>query len=255
MSDNIIGIVGGVGPYAGFDLMKKIFDLTKADKDQKHLPIILVSFPDKIVDRTDFILNKTKINPAFETAKIILKLEKTGANIIGIPCNTIHSPRIFSLIKSELKKNKSKVLVVNMIDEVCKFISQNLIKIKKIGILSTKGTYLSKVYETYLNNYGFESILPNSKFKDKIHRSIYDSNFGIKANLNYSSAKAKKIILESIRHLKKKGAQVIILGCTEIPLVIKEKRVNNIILVDSTLILAYSLIRKSFPQKLKSLEF
>ena len=57
--DPMIGIVGGVGPYAGLDLTKKIFDQTLAGSDQEHLPVILVSRPDEIADRTEYLLALT----------------------------------------------------------------------------------------------------------------------------------------------------------------------------------------------------
>ena len=51
-----IGIVGGVGPYAGLDLAKKIFDNTEAQHDQEHLDVLLVNSPRLIDDRTAYIL-------------------------------------------------------------------------------------------------------------------------------------------------------------------------------------------------------
>ena len=51
-----IGIVGGVGPYAGLDLTKKIFDNTEARHDQEHLDVLLINSPRLINDRTSYIL-------------------------------------------------------------------------------------------------------------------------------------------------------------------------------------------------------
>ena len=55
----MIGIVGGVGSYAGIDLIKKIYDQTDALCDQDHLPVSMLSVPDKIWDRTDFLLGNS----------------------------------------------------------------------------------------------------------------------------------------------------------------------------------------------------
>ena len=49
-NQKLIGIVGGVGPYAGLDLCRKIFEQTDAHRDQEHLPIALLSIPQKIKD-------------------------------------------------------------------------------------------------------------------------------------------------------------------------------------------------------------
>ena len=58
-----IGVVGGVGPYAGLDLVRKLFDHTRADCDQGHLPVMLLSFPDRIADRPAFLLRGAAVNP------------------------------------------------------------------------------------------------------------------------------------------------------------------------------------------------
>ena len=55
-----IGIVGGLGPYAALDLVRKISDGTKADCDQDHLPVMLYSFPGDIPVRPEFLLGLTK---------------------------------------------------------------------------------------------------------------------------------------------------------------------------------------------------
>ena len=51
----IIGVVGGVGPHAGYDLSLKILEETQADSDQAHIPVVVVSEGDSIPDRTTFL--------------------------------------------------------------------------------------------------------------------------------------------------------------------------------------------------------
>ena len=67
----MIGIVGGMGPHAGIDLVNKIFDLTKANKDQDHFPIAIQSTPHLISDRTDFLSGNSDVNPAIAIVEII----------------------------------------------------------------------------------------------------------------------------------------------------------------------------------------
>jgi aspartate racemase len=52
----MIGIVGGVGPYAGLDLLRKVYDNTVAGKDQDHLDVVMISVPAAIPDRTAYLL-------------------------------------------------------------------------------------------------------------------------------------------------------------------------------------------------------
>ena len=68
------------------------------EKDQDHLPVAMLSIPEKVLDRTEFLLGKVNENPGLAIAEIANKLAETGAEIVGIPCNTAHSPEIFDAI-------------------------------------------------------------------------------------------------------------------------------------------------------------
>ena len=85
-----IGIVGGLGPYAGYDLLRKIFRWTKAGVDQEHLPVMLHSFPGWIPERPAFLLGEKQENPGEDLGGILAQLAATGARVMGIPCNTAH---------------------------------------------------------------------------------------------------------------------------------------------------------------------
>ena len=67
-----IGVLGGVGPYAGLDLMRKIFDQTEASCDQEHLSVIQYSLSEHIIDRTRFLLGETDENPGEAIGEIMV---------------------------------------------------------------------------------------------------------------------------------------------------------------------------------------
>ena len=247
----IIGIVGGVGPYAGLDLVKKIFDETISKTDQDHLPVALLSIPEEIGDRTDFLEGKTDINPALAISDIIRNLEKINASVVAIACNAIHSPPIFDVIVEELEKTDSKAKLLNMIEETAEFIKNKYPEIKKVSVLSVKGAYRAKVYSRVLEKYGFLELLPPEELQAEIHNAVCSAAYGIKAFSNPVTEKAKNKLTGAIDYLQKKGAELIILGCTEIAFVIKKKNLHNTILIDPTRILARALIRETSPHKLK----
>jgi len=250
----MIGIVGGVGPYAGLDLTRKIFDQTTANNDQEHLPVALLSIPQQIEDRTSFLLGKTNINPAYAIFKIIRKLEEMGASVVGIACNSAHSPKIFDIIIEELKKTDSSIKLLHMITEVAKFIRENYPKIRNIGVLCTTGTDKTKLYPNILEQEGFNVILPNKVTQENIvHKAIYDPKYGIKAQSNPVTEVAKRKLSEAVNYLQKEGAEAIVLGCTELSLAITDKKLGETIIIDPTLILARALIRKVNSNKLKAL--
>ncbi len=244
----MIGVVGGMGPYAGIDLIQKIFDQTNAASDQDHLPVSMISVPHSISDRTVFLLGKSEDNPALAIADVISSLYKQGATIVGIPCNTAHGEPIFNEI---VNKIPPEVKLVHMINKVAEFINEKYTTVKNVGILSTTGTFMTNVYPKCLSKYGLNGIQVSEEIQNThINPSIYNSSYGIKAHSNPINQKAIDSLNKGVEYLIKNGAEVIILGCTEIPLAFTQNELNGIPLIDSTKILARSLIIEISPDKL-----
>lgn len=250
---NIIGIVGGVGPYAGLDLTNKIFDQTLASSDQEHLPVALLSLSEKIGDRTRYLMGETETNPAYAVVEIIEKLEHLGARVVGIPCNTMHAPRIFDVILQQLREIDSKVKVIHMIEEVVKYINNHYPDMQRVGVLSTTGTWKSGIYANLLQKYSYKPILPDQPLQEEIHNAIYNPRYGIKAKSKPVASQARDTLIKGLRYLKKDGAQGIILGCSEISFAMPYDELEELPLFDTNLILARSLISRTHPEKLKSL--
>jgi aspartate racemase len=251
----MIGIVGGVGPYAGVDLTKNVFDNTLANVDQDHLPLVMMSVPETILDRTEYLLHLVEDNPGRAIANVILRMETVGATVAGIPCNTAHATEIFNLTKEVLAEGKTKIILLSMIDETIKAIIAEYPDLKKIGVLSTTGTYQFNIYSEPLKNAGLEPIVPPLDIQERIvHPAIYDKEYGIKAKSNPVTDRARTDLLDMIELLKQSGAELIIKGCTEIALAIPEQIVHGIPTIDPSIVLARSLIKHVNPQKLKPLK-
>jgi aspartate racemase len=239
----MIGIVGGVGTFAGIDLYRKIYKHADARTDQDHLPLALVSVPAKVLDRTMFLQGEVEENPGIAIAVIINTLASTGAEVVGIPCNTAHSPVIFDEIQHRIPGN---IKLLNMIEEVGRHISTTYPEIRKAGIMATTGTYLSKVYSDVLSTFNIEAIYPEESMqKSRVHPAIYDKSYGIKAFSDPVSDRSRNDLLEVALSLVHQGSEAIILGCTEIPLAIPEIRIEQSIVIDSVQILAQALIMNS----------
>lgn len=244
--DNIIGIVGGMGPQAGQALFDKIIHHTKAAKDQDHISVIMMSFPKHIVDRTAFLEGTISVNPAFNIAKIISRLEKCGASIVGMPCNTSHSPAILDVIHSELQKSGSRIKLVNMPKETGEYIHIAHPGIRKIGVMTTNGTYRSELYKNLLLAHGYEVVIPDAGFQnDVIHRMIYDPRFGIKSTPEGIADEVNLLLDKAFRFFAEKRAEAVILGCTELSLLFREKEKDGMAIVDALDVLARSLIRET----------
>ena len=247
----MIGVVAGVGPYAGLDLLNKILSQTVAKKDQDHITVLSISQPDRIPDRTAFLLGQSPTNPAFALLDQLLLLEKMGAAVAGIPCNTAHAPVIFAEIEKGLTKAGSRLNLLHMITEVGHELRRSYLTIKKVGVLSTTGAAVTRIYPLSLEPLGFELLAPDAILqKEQIHPAIYDPEYGIKAH-GKATDQARRSLMSGIQRLQEAGAQAVILGCTEIPLAIPEKEISSMPIIDPALILARALISAVDPAKLK----
>jgi len=251
----MIGIVGGVGPFAGLDLLGKILGQTVAQTDQDHLTVVSLSQPSTIPDRTAFLLSETNLNPAQPILAQLHQLEQLGAAVAGIPCNTAHAPPIMDVIEQRLAASTGRLRLLHMINEVAQMLQRRYPSVKTVGVLSTIGTTFARVYPLTLEPLGYEVIDPDdSLLKRAVHPAIYDTQYGIKA-CGYATEKARQDILLAVDHLGERGAQAIILGCTELPLALSGKEIDGLPLIDSTMVLARALIRAVDPQKLLPWEY
>ena len=229
MPAKIIGILGGMGPEATIDLFYKIIKFTPAEKDQDHLRIIIDNNP-KIPDRTAAILGKGE-NPLPALQETAQNLEKAGADFIIIPCNTAHY--FLSSIQESVN-----IPVLNMIEETAKETRKKIPPIKKVGLLASVGVYETKIYHQQFEKFNIAVISPEEKGKEEVMKVIYAVKAGD------LSEEVKKKIIQIAQKLIDKGAEAIIAGCTEIPLILKKGDVS-VPIIDPTQILAKIAIRKA----------
>jgi len=229
MPEKIIGILGGMGPEATIDLFYKIIKFTPAEKDQDHIRIIIDNNP-KIPDRTAAILGKGE-DPLPALQETARNLEKAGADFIIIPCNTAHS------FLSSIQKSV-KIPILNMIEETAKETIKRISQIQKVGLLTSKGIYKTEIYHQYFNKFNIEVVSLEEKDKEEVMKVIYAVKAGDLSN------EIKGNILKITQKLIDKGAEAIVAGCTEIPLIIKEGDVS-VPLIDSTQVLAKAAVQKA----------
>ena len=249
--DAKIGIVGGAGPYAGLDLAQKLLQQTKAKSDQDYLPTLLISTPELIEDRTDFLLGETAKNPAHAIYSNLSDLEALGSTVAGIACNTAHAPEIRNVFLEKLKVSESNLKLLDMISETAIFLRNDCQEVNTVGVLSTMGTWKAGFYPELLEEYGFKVLTLNEQQQQHLHNeALFNPVYGIKVQAHPVSVQARDALLEGVHTLEKQGAQAIILGCTEIPLGIPERILGETYCIDPGLILARALIREFCSKKL-----
>jgi aspartate racemase len=227
MRKKTIGVLGGMGPESTVDFFNLLVALTPAEKDQDHFHIIIDNNPN-IPDRTEAILNNDNtavIKALVCTAK---NLEAAGADFIVMPCNTAHY--FIKYIQEALA-----IPVLDMVDEVIMTIKLELPECKKVGILATTGTIVTRLYQDRCQRAQLDVLTPDEKDQGSVMKSIYL----LKAK---KKPQAREILMKQANQLVNKGADCLILGCTEIPLVLQEKEFT-VPLYNATRILALAAIK------------
>lgn len=251
--EQIIGILSGMGPYAGLDLAQKIHRHTDARTDQEHLSVALVSYPGWIPDRSTYLFDPSKPTPVPALTKIAQRLDAAGATLVGMPCNTAHCPPIFDALSERLREAGSGVHLIHMIEETARHLRDAFPGVERVGVLSSLAVHQLTLYKDVLQEAGFSVARPDDQTqREVVNEVIFDEDYGIKAQSAPVSERARADLLRAVEDLKSDGAEAVILGCTEFPLAIPERRARGLPMVDPTRVLARALIRAADPDRLAS---
>lgn len=159
---------------------------------------------------------------------IAKKLETAGAEALIFCANTPH-------IAADAVQKNIGIPLIHIAEETAKEIVKH--KINTVALLGTKITMEQDFFRTRLLKYGIETLIPNAEGDmEFIHNSIF-----AELGKGIFSSETKKKYLEIIEKLKKSGAQGVILGCTEIPILIKQEDCS-IKTFDTTLIHARAAV-------------
>ncbi len=213
MNDRVIGIIGGMGPEATADFYMKIVKGTKVKRDQDHFHVIIDSNA-KIPDRTKAILHGGE-SPVPEIIKAAKRLGQMGVEVACIPCLTSHY---------YIKELQASVdyEILNIFEELAKYIQKEYPEVKKVGVLATSGTVQMGLFNQYLTE---NTIIYPKKHvqEEKVMEAIYGEK-GIKSgNLE---GKPVGYLIEASESLADDGAELLILGCTEVGLALKQQHVS-----------------------------
>ena len=140
-----------------------------------------------------------------------------------------------------------------MIEETALAITEAFGRGAKVGILATEGTMAGEVYHRLAEDgYGTHRLfIPSPEIRELVHRTIYDNGYGIKACSNPVTERARENIRQAAAHLAEKGAEVVVLGCTELPLALPPDSLESPFLIDPAECTARALISRAAPEKLR----
>ena len=212
-----LGILGGMGPAASAEFYRRLVEQTTASCDQEHIPVVIWGDP-TVPDRSTSLINRDDL-PWEKLKQGILGLKNAGCDHIVIPCNTAHFWYD--------RMSKLGVPITHIVDSVAKELKSLNIHNGTIGIIGTKATMSLGLYQHYLGGRGWSCITPSTYEMDMYVQPAIDL---IKAN---DMEAAHDLLLKVIEGLMSYGVNAVVLGCTEIPLAIKETHYKNIPLINS----------------------
>lgn len=234
----VLGILGGMGPAATVDLFDKMVKLVPARTDQDH-PRIIIDCNSPIPSRVDFLsgAGPSPVPALQETAR---NLERAGAEVIAIPCNTAHL--FFHEIQAAVT-----IPVLHMMEETGRALVGLEPPIRRAGLLATTGTITAGLYHRAMD--GIELLVPEIPEQKRIMECLMEIKAG-------KMRRARTVIRRAARGLVARGAQAIIAGCTEVPLVLSQKDLTEPAsgewtpYIDATLILAQSAVTAALNRNL-----
>jgi aspartate racemase len=221
METKTIGVIGGMGPEATVYCYQRIIAHTPAACDQEHLHVIIDSNA-RIPDRTEAI--RRNGNEAREAlAASALRLQRAGADFLIMPCNTAHYYYPFLVQRVALP-------FLNIIDEVIGNVRTR--GFRRVGLLATTGTAELGLYQKQAS--GMEILIPEPEEQALVHQGILK----IKAR---QYGEACPGLQSAGQSLIRRGAEALILACTDLPLVLTPQQFTVPVL-DSVDILARAAV-------------
>jgi len=265
-----IGIIGGCGPLATIDIEYKILKTTRnllsplVDQDYFNL---LIFNRTQFNDRNDVItFNEGTLFDQY--LNCIKSLSLIGVDLLLIACQTAHVylPRL---------QQEIKIPIIDIVQETVVYVRNISPNVSKVGLLATEATSNNLLYQNSLKAYNTEVVTVSQDIQKKLMEAIYIIKTGIdlvdnsidQVNSCYSKINAtdrlklrnhpyKKVLLEkflpnpisiikeAITYLSKQGCKYIILGCTELPLILPYINIEkmDVILIDPNTIVANSIV-------------
>lgn len=216
-----IGIIGGLGPEATVDYYNAIINRYKEINDG------VLNYPEIIiysVNMDNFIgkVKSKKYDEAIDYLSVGLNaLERAGADFIAISANTPH------LFFDELQKRVNTPMI-SIVEATAR--KTKSLGLKKVGLIGTLFTMENDFFAKVFEKYSIEIVTPNDEDKEFLNHKLFtEIELGI-----FKDDTRKEIENRILKMQKESGIEGIILGCTEFPLILKEKEYNGVISLNTT---------------------
>lgn len=196
----IVGVLGGMGPEATVELMRRVIQVTPARDDQDHIRMLIEHNP-KVPSRIEALIDKTGESPAPVLVDMAMRLEAAGASVLAMPCNTAHA--YAGDIRAAVQ-----VPLLDMIALTAERISRMLLKNRRVGMLASTAVRTLGLYERALEAHGLSTVYPGNQ--DEVMGTI-------KAVKRGDTGSSQRLTLQSAADdLNDQGADILLIACTEL---------------------------------------
>lgn len=201
----VLGILGGLGPYATLAFLNELVELTPAKSEQDHIPIRIEWRPDT-PNRQDYFNGSGEDPwPALFAAYSRLAHGDGACDLIAMPCNTTH-------VWHERLRASSDVPFVHIADCAADALDRQAGNVTNVAVLGTRETMRFAIYEGALKERGMQASYPDGAAQELLAQKVIPL---AKAGRFVAAASAMQNVISAVHS---DGADAIILACTEMPL-------------------------------------
>ena len=195
-------VLGGMGTLATESYVRILDARTPIHRDQDYLNYIVVNHA-TVPDRTSWILDHSKPDYNLDLIEDIKQQSLLNPAFFVLICNTAH----YAFDKLQAATD---IPILNMLQETVNAIKKIKPDAKKVGLLATRGTVTAGLYDHYITDAGYEEIKPTPEILYMTEDLIYHD---IKESGHSDGAKYHELVR---RMIEEQGADIVILGCTEL---------------------------------------
>ncbi|MFK7830384.1 MAG: aspartate/glutamate racemase family protein [Congregibacter sp.] len=229
MTEKVVGIIGGMGPEATIDLMRRVIALTPAEGDADHIHMLVDNNP-KVPSRIQALIEKTGPSPAPFIADMARGLVAQGADFLAMPCNTAH--HYYAEIAAAVSAP-----VLNLMQLTAAHIAVTQAGTRRLGLLASSALLQIHLYEPWFDDVGIELVYPDVARQSALMNLIRAVKAG-KQQLNIAAFN------EAAGMLADRGADSLLIACTELSVIAEHLR-SPLVIEDAAQILAKSIVAKA----------
>lgn len=225
-----VGILGGMGPEATVDLMRRVIAGTPAQDDADHIRMLVDSNP-RVPSRIEALIEGTGESPVPCLVEMAMGLQAQGADFLVIPCNTAHH------YHAELAAAVD-VPVLNLIEMTARDAGRACPDLARVGLLASSALMRIRLYEPWFEDLGARVLYPGSGVQQELMELIRAVKAGRCTPARVAACD------RAAQDLQARGAQCLVVACTELS-VVAERLNTDLPVCDAADVLARAVIREA----------